>query len=119
MSLGIFNRLFNLLEEECQRLDLAMAAKQSGEGLGGASFQRHIAALKQLSHLKEQHEVEQQKANLLTQLATYLSLTVPEPQQNLTVQRLRQEASAAQRGLANMVKIYAGTCSLTIVILLS
>ena len=84
MSLGIFNCLFNLLEEECQRLDLAMAAKQSGEELGGTSFQRHIAALKQLSHLKEQHEVEQQKANLLTQLATYLSLTVPEPQQNLT-----------------------------------
>ncbi len=99
MSLGIFYRLFTLLEGECQRLDLEMAARKSGEGIGGASFQRHIAALKKLSALREEQEVEQQQASLVTQMATYLSLTVPGAQQHPSVQRLRQEASAAKRNL--------------------
>ncbi len=50
MSLGIFNRIFNLLEDECRRLDLEMAARLGGEGLGGASFQRYLAALKSFNH---------------------------------------------------------------------
>ena len=47
MSLGIFDRLFSLLEGECKRLDVAMAESKSRGGVGGASFQRYMAALKQ------------------------------------------------------------------------
>ena len=53
MSLGIFDRLFSLLEGECKRLDVAMAESKSGGGVGGASFQRYTAALKQPTDLKE------------------------------------------------------------------
>ena len=107
MSLGIFNRLFNLLEEECKQLDLEMAAKQSGEDLGGSTFQRYVAALKQLSSLKEQHGNEQQRNTLFTQLATYLSLTLPNPQQSPAVQQLRKEASLAQKQLDALVSVNA------------
>ncbi len=40
MSLGIFNRILNLLEDECRRLE-------------GASFQHYLAALKRLTTLRE------------------------------------------------------------------
>ena len=103
MSLGIFNRLFNLLEEECQRLDLEMAARQSGEGLGGGSFQRYLDAQRKLATLKEQQEMEQQKILLCTQLATYLSLQVTQPQQSPIFQRLWQEASNVKCKLDNLV----------------
>ena len=103
MSLGIFNRLFTLLEGECQHLDALLASKQGGEGVGGATFQRYTSALKELSQLKEQRDNEQKKATLLSQLSTHLSLTVMEPQQNPVIQRLRQEASAAQGNLSTLV----------------
>ena len=105
MSLGIFNRLFNLLEEECKRLDLEMAAEESGQDIGGITFQRYIAALKHLSSLREQRGVEQHKATLFTQLVTYLSLTLPQPQHCPALQRLRQEASQAQNKLDDLVNI--------------
>ncbi len=103
MSLGIFNRLFVLLEEECQRLDLEMAARQSGEQLGGGSFQRYVHALRRLATLKEERQMEEQKALLCTQLATYQSLQLSAPHMNPIVQRLRQEASIAKRELDKMV----------------
>lgn len=52
MSLGIFDRLFTLLEGECKRLDVAMASAKSGGGVGGESFQRYTAALKHLATLR-------------------------------------------------------------------
>ena len=43
-SLGMFNRLFSLLEADCQQLDLHLATKVSG--IGGASYQEYVALLK-------------------------------------------------------------------------
>lgn len=103
MSLGIFDRLFTLLEGECKRLDVAMASAKSGGGVGGESFQRYTAALKHLATLKEQHGLEEQRANLYTQLATHFALTLPEPEQNPTLQQLRQESATAKRNLASLV----------------
>ncbi len=106
MSLGIFYRLFNLLEEECERLDLEMAARQSGESLGGSSFQRYLEAQRRLVTLKEQQQMEEQKVLLFTQLATYTSLLVAQAHLNPCVQRLRQEASSSKRDLDNLVKTH-------------
>lgn len=66
-----------------------MTARQSGEQLGGGSFQQHL----ELVTLKEQQEMEQQKAILCTLTPTYLCLQVAQPHLNPTVQCLRQEAS--------------------------
>ncbi len=106
MSLGIFNRLFNLLEEECERLDLEMAARQSGESLGGSSFQQYLDAQRRLVTMKEQQQMEEQKVLLFTQLATYTSLQVAQAYLNPCIQRLRQEASSAKHELDNLVKTH-------------
>ena len=105
LSLGIFNRLYNLLEDSCQQLDLELAARNSQISLGGPSFQQYAAALAQLTQLKEKHHGEEQEAQLLTQLATYLTITVPEPDTSPTVQRVRAQASLAQKQAATTVKI--------------
>ena len=77
---------------------------EDATGLGGASFQQYAVALKQLSQLKEQHAAEKQKATLLTQLATYLSITNPAPQQSELVQQVQWEASITHQQLAAKVK---------------
>ncbi len=82
-----------------------MAARLGGEGLGSASFQFYLAALKCLTTLREQRDVAQQKAKSLTQSATYQSLQLPEPHLNPTVQQLRQEASVVHTELNKVVNI--------------
>ena len=103
MSLGIFNRLFNLLEEECQLLNLELASRESG-GVGGVTFREHIQALKHLTHLKDAFQAAQQSATLNAQLSTHFLLTLPGAEQNHIVQQVQQEGSAAKRQVATLVR---------------
>ena len=90
MSLGIFNRLFNLLERACQDLDLEMAARAAGEGIGGPTYQQHVKALGDLARVKEQQESAQQRATLYGQLATHflLSISIPGSDQSPLVRQI-------------------------------
>ena len=105
MSLGIFNRLFNLLERPCQDLDLEMAARAAGEGIGGATYQLHVKALGDLARVKEQQESAQQRATLYGQLATHflLSISISGSEQSPLVRQIEQEASAAKREAEELV----------------
>ena len=53
ISLGIFNRLYSLLENACHELDLLQAEKDTGAGdtRAGTSFGQYSAALRRLSEL--------------------------------------------------------------------
>ncbi len=103
LSLGIFDRLYTLLEEACQELDLQLAGRERVADLGGDSFQVYATQLKRLSQLREQHTTEVQKAAILRQQVTSLSLTVPAPEKNRTVQEARKEAHLAKQQLAATV----------------
>ena len=100
MSLGIFNRLFNLLERACQDLDLEMAARAAGEGIGGPTYQQHV---KDLARVKEQQESAQQRATLYGQLATHSLLSMPGSGQSPLVRQIEQEASAAKKEAEELV----------------
>ena len=63
LSLGIFLRLFNMLEDACHELDIKVAlalAKEDGK-MDSSSFRVHVTNLKQAQRLKaeanELHEV--------------------------------------------------------------
>ncbi len=58
LSLGIFDRLYTLLEEACQELDLQLAERERVADLGGDSIQEYAIELKRLSHLREQHTTD-------------------------------------------------------------
>ena len=97
ISLGIFNKLFNLFKDACTELDVQLAAKDGSQGLGGDSFEQYMGKLKQLEDLKEQHAAQLQKLTLLTQLTSFLLVTVPAPQQCTTIQQLHSEAATLQQ----------------------
>ena len=98
MLLGIFNRLFSLLEQACQDLDLQMGANSSGDGIGGPTYQQHVQALRNLARAKEQQDLSQQRATLYGQLATHFLLLIQGSEQT------QQEASDAQREVDQLVK---------------
>ena len=64
LSLGIFNRLFSLLEADCQQLDLQLAARETG--ISGASLQEYAQLLSQFTRLQQEHSEERDKIILLT-----------------------------------------------------
>lgn len=103
LSLGIFSRLFHLLEDACKQLDLELIARNSQIDLGGPTFQRYTALQSEVCELKERLSKEKQEAILLSQLSTYLTVTVQSPAANPTVLQIRQEASAAQRRVVQTV----------------
>ena len=103
LLLGIFNRLFNLLEAACQTLDIQLAAMDSATGMGGTSFQQYAAVLKQLLQLKEQHTAQTARRNFQSQLLSFLHVRVPSPQQSQTVQHVQQEIAQPQQQLSVLV----------------
>ena len=67
ISLGIFFRLYTLMEEACHELDLA-AADLSNEG--GVSFSAYSADLQALSKLKDEAQMCEHGIHTLDQLCT-------------------------------------------------
>ena len=66
LSLGIFNRLWTLLEEACTELDLRLAGESHGSpGIGGLTFSHYSVILEQMSSLKVQIESQTSHARVL------------------------------------------------------
>ena len=103
LSLGIFNRLYELLETACQKLDLELASKDEATGVGGPSFQSYSIIYKQLVELKEKQKATIAGRDILSQLLVYLIVRVPVPQGNHTIQNLQQQLSLLQQQVSTMV----------------
>ena len=116
LSLGIFNRLFTLLENACQELDLEYASQGGTVTTGGTSFQQYAKMLEELSHLKEQSVIKQQEKMLCSQLMSYLLVTVPSPEQSPTIANVRQELGKIEKQNSELVKLIQNCSTFTITI---
>ena len=108
ITLGIFNRLFDLLERKCQELDLALASQQVAQG--GETFNRYIAALKRHGDLEEELENQEHRIVTFVELLSYLMVTVPEPLENGVVQGVIENKDAAEMERDAMVIILNTLC---------
>ena len=102
LSLGIFNRLWTLLEDACNKLDLQLAEIGVRDGTGGSSFSEYSTILSNRSQLATQLATQISKAAVLEQLATFMALNLPDPSQNQPLCAVRREASVA-RTLADLM----------------
>ena len=94
LSLGIFNHLWTLLEEACTELDLRLATELRGiPGLSGVTFARYSIPLERLSQLKSRLVSQTCHAELLEQLATYMSLSLPDPENSESIKAVRRGAA--------------------------
>lgn len=102
ISLGVYDRLWELLESACTELDLLLAEHASTEGRTGDSFGTYVDALRKRDELKSSLAMEEQKANLLEQLLTYFSLTLQAATPSLRV--ISEEAKKTRLGITSLVK---------------
>lgn len=107
LSLGIYDRLWTLLEEACTSLDLRLAEANHGlPSSGGSTFNQYSIVLEQRSSLKAQLQSQNSHAEMLQQLSTYLTLSLPNPEQNQPLQAIRKEAAIAQNRADQIVFIH-------------
>ena len=79
-----------------------MADLGSGAG-GGSTFQLYSAAVQQHSSLKSQVASQKEQVAVLEQLSTFLTLNLPDPENNELVRAARSEAITARRRFDQMV----------------
>lgn len=102
LTLGIFYRLFKLLEDQCHELDIVAKV---GSRQAGASYEAHIASLRQQSILKEETErVERQVAGM-EQLITTLAIALPNANSHTPYQQFCQQLCEKKDKLKKMVSI--------------
>lgn len=92
MSLGIYDRLWELLEAACTQLDLLLAKHSSVGGLEN-SYDKYVAALKEKERLYAALATEEQRVLALDQLVTFLSIQLPNPASNQQLLTIRTAAS--------------------------
>lgn len=104
LSLGIFNRLWTLLEEACTELDLRLAEESCGfPGTGGSTFNQYSVLLEQMSSLKVQLKSQTSHAEVLEHLAVFMSLSLPNAETNELLKAVRREAGVAREKADQMV----------------
>lgn len=111
ISLGIFFRLFTLLEDACHRLDfkLALAVTESDRPESSTkptSFQEYTMAIREKQEVKEQQLKLQSEAETLEQVATYMSLNIPDerPLEHPLIQAILKEAHSRRSSLSQNVR---------------
>lgn len=106
MSLGIYDRLWELLEAACTELDLLLAEHMSGGGVGvGNTYGDYVIALRKREELKNSLAVEENRATTMEQMVTFFSLTIQTPSGNQQLSTLRQEASKVRLSVNALVSV--------------
>ena len=103
ISLGIFHKLFNLLEDACHKLDVRVAVSDlTGEALVLASekYKTFAKAILEIRKKQEEALMHEQAATTMEQLVTWLCLSGKESeltvlqQMKITITESRQKAEA-------------------------
>ena len=97
LSLGVFNRLYTLLEESCQALDLQVAYSSCAD-VGGETFTKYSRGLARLHTLEEELGVTKQKQETFQELLNYLLVTVSDYESNPVVESVLANAATVEEG---------------------
>ncbi len=103
MSLGIFSRLYELLEEECHSLDLQLAHSTSSDN-SESSFAKYSAALTELCRREKELQSHKQHTEAVEQIITYLALALPDAESNPQLDQAREGAAAGRVQIQEMVR---------------
>lgn len=102
ISLGIYDRLWELLEAACTELDLLLAKYTSAGGLDN-SFEEYVSALRKREELNSKLTAAEGRVRALDEQVTFFSLHTPNAAVNQQLKILREATSKALLGVAGVV----------------
>ena len=92
ISLGIFDRLYNLLADACYELDCLAAEENAGGGKAGTSFSQYQDACRQRSEVQKSIDHYQSVISTGNQMMTHVLLHMPNIDPNHPVVQQCKEA---------------------------
>ena len=104
ISLGIFFRLFTLLEDECHELDVCHSSQLQGS-TAGSSFHAFVTAMKRQAELRDSIDRVATQITGLEQLLTLALVSLPPntPPVTLLTQQLAEEVTTRKKKKKEMV----------------
>lgn len=103
LSLGIFNRLWTLLEAACQELDFKIALENASSGSTGDTNAISVSMVRKLTLMKFERDTLQKMADVTSEMFTYSSLIAEDPSTDSACQSLSKDVSTAMKTVANKV----------------
>lgn len=105
ISLGIFYRLFSLLEDAVHCLDFEVAPTSSAAQQSSRAVEEYVKALQQLEKLKEEQVRVDQQATVMEQVTTLTSVSSMTISPTL-VEAMLEEAATLRHKLEGIVSIF-------------
>ena len=103
ITLGIFYRLWTLLEQACHHLDLELAKRSAPLSLDKVSFKEYGEVVKKLANMEEEkHELSFYTVSLNSHIVQ-LSNQLPNPENHPLITALQQESNRATKKLHEVV----------------
>lgn len=96
----MFQRLFDLLEEECHELDQRTGTTVSTRQ---SSYENYMEAKTCVTALREEKELLTEQVKVAQQYLVLQLLTTPDPLQNTIVQSTSQYVNDSQKRIAEIV----------------
>ena len=103
ISLGIFQRLFTLLEDSCHELDMKLSESTTTPTDSTTSFDDLIQARKDMKNLVSEYSQLEPLIQQHQQLLTYLLLTQQNPQQSTVIQQIAVSINSNSKRLDEIV----------------
>ena len=106
ISLGIFYRLFSLLEQACYRLDVKASESVNHQPSSKpSSYQEYCRCQTEMVQLKEEKRRLEEEATILEQAATYMSLqdTSHSEEDTTLLQRMQHESTERRTRISSIV----------------
>ncbi len=102
LSLGIFNRIWKLLENSCQELDFKRSLEVCGasHSVGG-----HCSSIQKLSSVRAEIEVQKKYGSVLSEMLTYCVLTSNSGGTNELEDSLKAELAEIEKNIKIKVNI--------------
>ena len=102
ITLGIFLRLFVLLEDTCHQLDLSANLQESD---CGPSYERYSAAFHKLTNIKDERLQLQNELNMLEQIVTFTATTAANATSNALFNNLASTVASMKEKKKKHVRV--------------
>ena len=114
--MGIFQRLFNLLEDECHMLDCSIA--EDCDAI--SSFSSYLHSKTTIAALEQETSSLQSEINQAQQILTVLLLSLTDPQGNTIVQQVSRLIHTNMVKIrANVIYLYFNFINLHVLVLIA
>lgn len=103
ITLGVFYRLFSLLEDECHKLDIQMAALSSPNTADKPRYARYVASINEERLLRDKNATSERHIVWMEQTLTQLTLNSLNPATDPSVKSVATEVKAEKKRLGRIV----------------